>query len=389
MKKTLFLLLFIIELEPVVAQIDVLQEIERNNTVLSALRQQMEADKTENKIGIYPENPEVEFHYLWGNLAEMGNRVDWSASQSFDFPTAYHYKRKISNLKNQQLELQYRIDRKDVLSEASSVCIQLIYWNALSEKLKERLDQIQQMTNAYQRRYETGDASLLDLNKIKYDLLNVRKDHQNALTEKEFFQLELVRLNGGISLQLSTRDFPQIIMPDHFEQWYKDQKERNLYLKQYQQEINIGKENEKLQRSLNLPKITAGYMSESVLTERFQGLILGVSIPLWENKNTVKQIKAQTLANQELEKNAALRDYYHTESLFKKALNLYRILGEIKNQQEEDYTVGLLNRSLQLGEMSLTEFILELNVYYDMQRSKLETERDLHLIISELMQWDL
>ena len=389
MKKLVFFLIIIAWTSVIFAQSDVLGEIERNNTVLSALRHQTEADKTENKTGIYPDNPEVEFHYLWGNSAELGNRTDWTASQSFDFPTAYRYKRNLSNLKNQRLDLQYQIERKDILLEASAVCIQLIYQNALIEKLKERLDLTGQIEGAYQKKYEAGDASLLDLNKTKYELMLAEKEYRNAITEKEFLQSELIRLNGGVPLQLNAKTFPEIVLPIHFEQWYKEQKEKNQDLKFYQQETNIGKENEKLQRSMNLPKITAGYMSEKVLTEHFQGVIVGISIPLWENKNTVKQIKAQTLANQEQEKNAALKDFYRNEALYKKALNLQQTVDQIKRQQANNNIVELLKKSLDLGEISLINYIQELGLYFDMQQNMLEIERDLHLTTSELMQWEL
>jgi Outer membrane protein len=389
MKKLVFFLIIIAWTSVIFAQSDVLGEIERNNTVLSALRHQTEADKTENKTGIYPDNPEVEFHYLWGNSAELGNRTDWTASQSFDFPTAYRYKRNLSNLKNQRLDLQYQIERKDILLEASAVCIQLIYQNALIEKLKERLDLAGQIEGAYQKKYEAGDASLLDLNKTKYELMLAEKEYRNAITEKEFLQSELIRLNGGVPLQLNAKTFPEIVLPIHFEQWYKEQKEKNQDLKFYQQETNIGKENEKLQRSMNLPKITAGYMSEKVLTEHFQGVIVGISIPLWENKNTVKQIKAQTLANQEQEKNAALKDFYRNEALYKKALNLQQTVDQIKRQQANNNIVVLLKKSLDLGEISLINYIQELGLYFDMQQNMLEIERDLHLTGSELLQWEL
>ena len=83
-------------------------EIEKNNTTLSALRKNTEAEKVGNKTGIYLQNPEVEFHYLWGNPSVLGNRTDISIKQTFDFPTAYRYKSQISNARNDQVELEYQ-----------------------------------------------------------------------------------------------------------------------------------------------------------------------------------------------------------------------------------------------------------------------------------------
>ena len=66
---------------------NVLTEVEKNNTTLSSIRKNIDADKIGNKTGLLPKNPEAEFNYLWGNPSDIGNRTDFSIKQSFDFPT--------------------------------------------------------------------------------------------------------------------------------------------------------------------------------------------------------------------------------------------------------------------------------------------------------------
>jgi CzcA family heavy metal efflux pump len=371
------------------AQPSVLEQIEQNNTLLSALRQQAEAEKTGNKTGIYPGNPEVEFHYLWGNRPETGDRVDFSATQNFDFPTAYYYRKKVSDAQNQQIDLKYRMERKNVLLEAQQVYIRLIYQQALSREWGERLNHAGQIVQVYQTRFDKGDASALDLNKAKFNLLNVQKEYHSALAEKEFLFAELSRLNGGKRPDDSFDEFPPALLPGNFEQWYDAQKEKNFSLQYLEQATSLSRENEKLQRSLNLPKFSAGYMSEKVLTEQFQGITVGVSIPLWENKNTVKRIKAQTQANRETEADARLRYYNESEALYKKALHLQKIANDYKQNQQADNMAGLLKKALDAGEISLIEYIMESGVYYELVSNRLEIERDLHLTLAGLMQWEL
>lgn len=100
MRKLLIGLLLAAMVSPLAAQdyTAVLQEIESNSTTLKALREQAEADKLASRTGIYLDNPEVEFNYLWGDPSVMGNRTDVSVKQSFDFPSAYAYKGKIAKL---------------------------------------------------------------------------------------------------------------------------------------------------------------------------------------------------------------------------------------------------------------------------------------------------
>ncbi|MDR3338583.1 MAG: TolC family protein, partial [Candidatus Symbiothrix sp.] len=171
----LFLILAICCTVIAAAQSSVLEQIERNNTFLSALRKQAEAEKIDNKTGIYPANPEVEFHYLWGNPEAPGNRTDISAVQHFDFPTAYYYKRKVSDARNRQVELKYLTERKNILMEAQMICIRLACCNALALEWEARLNDARQIADAYRTKFDQGDASVLDLNKAKINLLNVRK----------------------------------------------------------------------------------------------------------------------------------------------------------------------------------------------------------------------
>ncbi|MEG1007288.1 MAG: transporter, partial [Bacteroides sp.] len=46
---------------------EVLSTIEQNNTTLKALREAADAQKIENRTGIYLSDPEIGFNYLWGN----------------------------------------------------------------------------------------------------------------------------------------------------------------------------------------------------------------------------------------------------------------------------------------------------------------------------------
>jgi outer membrane protein TolC len=371
------------------AQESLFEQIERNNTVLATLRKQAEADKIANKTGIYPENPEVEYHYLWGSPDAGGNRVDFSAVQRFDFPTSYYYKKRVSDTRNRQVDLKYLLERKDVLLEAKQLSIRLIYQNALSKELENRLQQAQQLADAYRLRLDKGDASVLDLNKTKINLLNVKKEYETSLAGRNFLLAELTRLNGGIPVDYPVSEFSGISVPDSFDAWYETQKEKNLDLQYLAKETGLSRETGKLQRSLNLPKISAGYMSERVLTERFQGITVGISIPLWENKNTVRQTKARTLAYREAENDAQMRFLNESEALYKKALHLKGILNDYRQNALSDNTLALLKMALDAGEISLIDYLMELTIYYEVINNRLETERELQLAAAELTQWEL
>jgi outer membrane protein, heavy metal efflux system len=49
----------------------------------------------------------------------------------------------------------------------------------------------------------------------------------------------------------------------------------------------IGQQMVEVSKALNLPKFETGYHYQAMLGQRFNGLHLGLTIPLWENKNKV------------------------------------------------------------------------------------------------------
>ena len=124
MKKILLLTISLMVMLPLVAQSEMeqlLNEIENNNTTLQALQKQIESQKLNNKTGIYLSNPEVEFGYLWGTPAEIGNESSLSVTQSVDFPTSYSLKMKISDMENQSLEILYKSERVKILLNAKEL----------------------------------------------------------------------------------------------------------------------------------------------------------------------------------------------------------------------------------------------------------------------------
>ncbi len=366
----------------------VLQQIEQNNTGLAALRQQVEAEKIGNKTGIYLENPEVEFHYLWGNKNEIGDRVDFSATQRFDFPTTYHHKSRLSQRKNDQAEMRYQIERKNILLRTKQICIELAYYNALDMEYQKRLDHANLIAQAYQTQFDKGEANVLDRNKAQLNLLNARKATETNKANRDLLIAELTALNGGNRTSFDHSEFLPILLND-FESWYNTSKDKNLSLQLIQQEIELSKQNEKLQRSLNLPKFSAGYMSEKVMNDQFQGITVGVSIPLWENKNTVKHIKKQTQAYQQLQQDTELQSYNRIKAAYEKAQNLQKISNSYKTTLQNINNSELLKKALDKGEISLINYLTELGIYYDAINQSLETEKDFQLLAAELFQWEL
>jgi hypothetical protein len=125
-------------------------------------------------------------------------------------------------------------------------------------------------------------------------------------------------------------------------------------------------------------------MSEKTLGSEFRGITFGISVPLWENRNTAKYAKARTLALQSAEADSRLQFYNNLKLLHGKAAALSASLKDYSDKLRQFSNADLLKEALDGGEISLIEYILELSIYYESIDNLLEMERDLTRIITEL-----
>jgi len=122
--------------------------LEKNRS-LQAARELYEVKVLDSRTGNAPPNPEVEFGYLFGNSQEVGDRIDFSVNQQFDFPTAYIHKSRERDLKTSQAELQYTLARQDILLQAIQLWIERIYLNQQVNLLAGRLELSEKMVENF------------------------------------------------------------------------------------------------------------------------------------------------------------------------------------------------------------------------------------------------
>jgi outer membrane protein TolC len=386
--KNILLIMAIITGSSVFAQTtvdDALISVEQNNTTLKALKEDVEAQKLENKTGIYLANPEAEFNYLWGQPNNIGNRNDISVRQTFDFATVTGMKRKISDKRNDLLELQYKSERINILLQARQYSLDLIYYNALKQELDLRLEHAGTLVEVYKNRLKAGDANILELNKVQLNMAVVQGEISSMEVERKTVLAELKRLNGGIALQINDFEYPETVLPDDFDEWFAQAGEKNPLLEYVKQEVELAQSQVSLNKAMSLPSISAGYMREKVVGEAYQGISLGISIPLWENKNRVKQAKAAVKANEAKQIDSKLQFYEYLKNLYERTKGLKTTSEGYKQSLSSLNNTGLLKKALDAGEISLPEYITEISLYYNMVNSKLESEREYQKTFAELM----
>jgi outer membrane protein TolC len=386
--KTLFIKLLLVILPfGVVAQNNmdsVLSEIEKNNTTLKAYKELTKAQKLETHTGIYLENPEVGYGYLLGSPSAVGKKHNFSVSQSFNFPSAYRFKKQIAEANNEQFQLDYNLKRFDILTKAKMICNELIYLNAINRELQLRLKHATQISESYTAKLKNGDTNIIEKNKAALNLLSAKKEIEINEMERSALHIQLVTLNGGNQLNFNMSAYSLVKLPQNFNDWFSNIESKIPNLQQSKNQVLINEKEIQLNKALALPKFSTGYMSEKVTKESFKGIKLGVTIPLWENKNTVKLARAKKITSEKVASDSRIQFYNRLKMEFERAKKLQQILMDYHEVLPSINNTVLLKKALDAGELSLIEYMLELSLYYETINKILETEKDLNQAVAAL-----
>ena len=368
----------------------VLRSIETNNKSLQANTKMTDAQKLEAQTGKFLANPSVEWEQMWGNRNNPGSEYTLTVKQSLDFPTTYSNKNKLANLKANTIGFQSAAYRQQLLLNAKQTCIEIIYLRKQKSLLDERLANAETMFALYKKRFESGDANQLELNKIQLELLNAQNQsrlNKAALTAAEE---QLRNLNGGNPITLDATDYPAGEELINFEQLQAAFMDADPNLKSLTGDQEIANREVKLSRSLTLPKFDVGYKRNAAKDHvASNGFMVGVSIPLFENKNTVKKAKAQAeFATASLEDNR-LNLKTNLQQLYQQAEALQISRADYAKVLEQQRNIELLNKALNAGQLSVIDYFTELSTIYDSHQSYLDVEKEYHSILAQLYQYKL
>jgi len=368
---------------------DILSNILKNNKTLITNTQFVEAKRLEYKTGLTPDDPRLDYDYLVGSPVGAGNQTDFSVTQAFDFPTAYFSKNKMADQQIAKVELESNAQRQNILLEAKIKCFFLIYLNKKQAELKRRVIQVTQAYEGYQTKMKNGEATVLDVNKAQLLLLNLKTEL--ALNESEIKKAysKLTELNGGVAIDLTDTIYP--VLPDVPDFITMDSliEANDVLVKIYVKDKDISISRLKVMRGLALPKMEAGYHSQAILGQKYQGAHLGISIPLWQNKNTVKTEKANLLFNDYKISEHRTEHYHENQQLYEKYTVLKSTLIEYNKIFSAVNNTMLLNKSLKEGNISSIEYFMELSYFYNAYDNFLKAENEYNQSVAMLYKYQL
>ena len=370
---------------------EVLHRIEANNKELQANAQLITSQKLENKSENNLPDPTLSYAHLWGSEDKSETIGELVVSQSFDFPTLYATRGKVNRLKTGALDAQSAAFRQQLLLQAKELCFDIIMLQHQQVILNERMKQAEELSAYYKKRLETGDTNVLETNKINLELLYVRTEFRTNQTALDSAWKSLLALNGDQSLQdnelssfRSINDYPLPLLPTDYEQL------RSEVLAADQTLLSLSSESAAARKQISaskqgwLPKLELGYRRNTESGTPFNGVVVGFSFPLFENRNKVKIAKAQSLNLDYQKENAAFQAEATLAKLYSEAQSLQTSIQEYREAFSSQQDLALLKQALTGGQISVIEYFVEVSVIYQSKQNLLQLENQYQKVMAQI-----
>ena len=354
-----------------------------NNRTLMVAREASQTAILRAGTGNTPPDPEFEFGYLFGNPAQIGNKVNILVKQEMDFPTAYAHRAKLKDIRRSRAELEYLQIRQEVLSEARQLWIRQVHLNQLSRLLNKRLQKAETIRSDVYEMMNAGEVGPLEYSQANLMVASIESEFEEVQSQLENTRLALLQMTGGQYIEVRDTLFPGPIpiVEDTLLADYRMGPGAQLH-----QQDRYEKEREtSLARSEHLPKISAGYFSEAIPAEAFRGFTVGISVPLWENARKVKAAKS-ALMQSEIKMDQYV---YEQEKMVLQKLNkLENLQGRIEKLEEalgSANSLKILTSSMESGEISLSEYFYNSDFYFRNQQLLLRYKMELLALEADLL----
>ena len=342
----------------------VLRSIDEGNLQLRAARHANAATvaetQSENTLG----ETSVEYSPFYQSGVMGLASSELIVSQEFDFPTLYSARRKTASLQQQMLDDEYQLLRRDILFEGASLCFDLYSAQQTALLLQQRLDAADSLLSICQRRLQHGDATIIELNRVKMDHMTVMKE--KIQNQGEITTLRLALQKMAPQLQFAEDDVITVSNIDYPIPAVSGWSAASSSLTLSQHETTIARQGW-------LPKLTAGYRRNTEMKNAQNGVLVGVALPLFTNKSKVKAARMrQDAAEQELERVRSEADNKR-HALITEKENLQQLLSAYDTDLMHQ-TLSLLMRAVTAGQLSIIDYYTEADRIYTALQEHLATQ---------------
>ena len=343
---------------------EVLAAITENNPELAALAWETEAQAFQLKNENILEDPTIEYSSFYSSGVTGQSGSELVVSQGFDFPTVYAARHKRNELSRAALDSGLDNERRRILLDAKTLCLDIIMYRQISSLLDMQSEIAGELLDLYEQRLETGDASSLEVNKIKMELMGVAMAVAANNAALDAASGNLAAMNGGCRIVFEAEDFPLV------EEIADPEKAIEEYLAEDASIISASNAAEAAFKEISIsrqgwiPKLEIGYRRNTAIRDAEHGFLVGCSIPLFSNHKKVAIAKARSVSAQSDLNYARLRAEADVRAILNE-MEQTRSAVEAYDEPLMRETLVLLKQAVEGGEISLIDYFVEASAIYE------------------------
>ena len=270
---------------------NVLKQIAQNNLTLKVLHHEGEAEVLDIKAANAPGGLSVEYSPFFRSGYSGVAESELVVSQEIQFPTKYADRNKQAKMQKAVGGKVYEKNRRDILLEAQLLCVDVIRLNKTLAMLRQRLKNSETLRQMYDKRMEAGDANILEVNKVKLDCMEVQTLVSEAQNERMLLLQQLAELNGGKPVAIDDVEIPKFQPIADFESYKTLALASDADIQMAETMLQSADMNVKMQKREWLPDISFGYRRNTEQKEAVNGVLVGVSFPLYSNSQNIRAAK--------------------------------------------------------------------------------------------------
>ena len=342
---------------------EVLSSVRDRNPELNAIAMDTEAQAFQLKSENMLEDPGIEYSSFYSNGVTGQAGSELVVSQGFEFPTVYAARHRRNELSRAALENGLTNESRRILLDAKNLCLDIIMYRQIGELLGMQSEIAGELLGLYEQRLETGDASALEVNKIKMELMSLATDVAANEAALDAACRNLTAMNGGKEIIFEADEFPLTEKVSDHEAAVEEYMACDAAVMAAGNAAEAARKDVSVNKQGWIPKLEIGYRRNTAIRDAEHGFLIGCSVPLFSNHKKVAMAKARSTSAQSNLNYARLRSEAEVRALLNEMDQTAAAIAAY-NEPLMRETLELLRQAVEGGEISLIDYFVEASGIY-------------------------
>lgn len=362
---------------------DFLKQVSGSHPVIKHYESILEARRAESATGNTPGELTAGFGYFPGTPESIGLKRTFEAAQSFEFPTAYIIRRRLNRETFSLAGTEFSLGRTEALLEARVMAYEYINLSKRIGILKEKQEAFESVRLGWNILLEEGAVTILDYNRLLLELSRARSQVASEEAALKALRVRLDYISGGRGDLLEGTGYDTYEEIDS-EELIELRRQSHPAFQLHEKEYNLSLGEIDLTRAGNLPGLELGFGSEIVAGEHHTGPRIGISIPVWTNRNQLKLSKARAVATGAGRDAAIAMMVSETLSQYEYCMLAKLNFEEMREELSHAGETSLLINSLTEKEITITDYFAYMESLFESMLMLTDLENDYFTALARL-----